>query len=98
MMSLAKKYGKKQQGSRARVGKDSVAVYLDFQRNGIAMHVTSREVGSAEPEKTWTGEEINVRIEATSITPFLFISSNVIDQFPNILEALSEALQDFLND
>jgi len=95
-MSLSKKYGKQQQGSRATVGKDSAAVYLDFQRNGIAMHITSREIGSDEPQITWTGVEIIDREEATDIRPFLFIPNNVIDDFPNILEALSEALQDFL--
>jgi len=97
-MRLAKKYDKNQQGNIARVGKEHVAVYLDFSRNGIAMHVLSREIGSDEPQITWTGEEIRERPEATEITPFLFISNNVIDQFPNILEALSEALQEFLND
>jgi len=95
-MNLAKKYNKRQQGSQGVVGNERVSVWLDFIRNGIAIHVISREIGQKEPKRAWTGEKIEEVPEGYPIPNFLFIPNQIIEEFPNLLEALSEALQDFL--
>lgn len=90
-----RKFKNSERGS-TRIGDEVVDVFYHDLSDTIRIQVTSRKLGERNQIALLSTQEVVNREEGEIIPAFVRIDRSTLELFPNILEAISEALQEFL--